>query len=139
MNKYAIKHYFAYGTSKASHSERVIRTIKMRVKKFQTLFGTFRYIDDLHDIVDSYNNTKHSKTKMAPNMIKKRHEKLLLRSVYYLDNNPDSSKDKFKFKKDDFVRISRLKHIFEKGDLIKFHYFLFILFKCFFLRSYYKF
>lgn len=114
MTKYKINHYFTYSPMKACHAERVIRTIKMRIMKMQTLFGTFRYTDFLQKIVNDYNNTVHSKTKMTPNSIDKNHEKILLNSVYKKDNDTNTIK-KRKYKKGMFVRISRLKHVFEKG------------------------
>lgn len=118
MQRYKINHYFSYSPMKAAHAERVIRTLKMKIMRFQTLFGTFRYIDDLNEIIESYNNTKHSKIKMAPNKVDKNKEQMLLKTVYRNDNNPKPSKEKIKFKKDQFVRISRIKNIFEKGKKI---------------------
>lgn len=116
MRKYEINHYFTFSPMKACHAERVIRTIKMRIMKLQTLFGTFRYIDFLQkNVVDDYNNTIHSKTKMTPNSINKDNEKLLLRTVYKYDNNPKETKIRKRLKKGMFVRISRIKHVFEKG------------------------
>lgn len=94
--------------------ERVIRTLKTRIMKFQTLFGTFRYIDNLQEIVEDYNNTVHSKTKMAPNSITENYEKRLLKTVYN-NNNIPLKKSKQRFKLDDYVRISRIKKLFEKG------------------------
>lgn len=86
----------------------------MKIQRFQTLFGTFRYIDHLKKIVNEYNNTIHSKTKMTPNSVTKSDEKRLLNTVYKTTHN-SNKKSKQRFKIGDAVRISRIKHLFEKA------------------------
>lgn len=44
---------------KVSPVERVILTIKNKIKKYITHFNTERYLDILDDIVETYNKTKH--------------------------------------------------------------------------------
>ena len=46
--------------TKANFSERVIKTIRMKLFRFFTKNRTYRYIDNLKEIVQSYNNTPHS-------------------------------------------------------------------------------
>ena len=73
---------------------------------------TLLYIDNLNDIVLSYNNRKHRMIKATSldvyNSISEE------RSVHF-HKSPSSSKLKQKFKFNDYVRISRIKHTFEKG------------------------
>ena len=61
--------------------------------------------------MEEYNNTKHRTIKMKPKDVTKKHEKMLLETVYNYKNN----NRKFKFKIGDKVRISKYKHLFEKG------------------------
>ena len=44
---------------KASHAERVLRTLKKIIYKYLTLKQTFKYIDVLQQLVSKYNNTPH--------------------------------------------------------------------------------
>ena len=44
---------------KSNYAERVIRTIKNRIYSYFMGKQTYKYIDVLHKIVDSYNNTPH--------------------------------------------------------------------------------
>lgn len=53
-------------TTKAAIVERFIRTIKERLWRYFTHKRTRRYIEILPHIVESYNNTLHSATKMIP-------------------------------------------------------------------------
>ena len=44
---------------KASIAERVIRTLKGKIYRYMSQKNTFKYLDVLQDIVDSYNNSSH--------------------------------------------------------------------------------
>ena len=44
---------------KASIAERVIRTLKGKIYRYMSHMNTFKYLDALPDIVDSYNNSPH--------------------------------------------------------------------------------
>ena len=44
---------------KASIAERVIRTLKGKIYRYMTHANTLKYLDVLHDIVNSYNNSPH--------------------------------------------------------------------------------
>ena len=59
--------------------------------------------------MDEYNDTIHRTIKMKPKDASKKHEKMLLKTVYNYKNN----KKKFKFKVGEKVRISKYKHILE--------------------------
>ena len=47
-------------------AERFIRILKNKIYKYMTLISKNAYIDKLDDIVNKYNNTYHSRTKMKP-------------------------------------------------------------------------
>lgn len=60
LNKLKVCRYHTYNREiKASHAERVIKTLKMKISRFITEFNSERYIDDLSKIVDTYNHTSH--------------------------------------------------------------------------------
>ncbi|KAJ8912012.1 hypothetical protein NQ315_003549 [Exocentrus adspersus] len=66
MKKYKINHYSVCSTKKASIVERSIRTIKKMLWRAFGLGGEYKWIHILNDIVDKYNNTVHSTTRMKP-------------------------------------------------------------------------
>ena len=51
---------------KSSIVERFNRTLKTRMFRFFTWSASYRYVDVLQDLVDSYNRSYHSSIKMAP-------------------------------------------------------------------------
>lgn len=112
MAQYNINHFSTYSTMKAAIVERFNRTLKSKMWKYFSLHSTKKWIDILQSLINDYNNTKHSTIGMKPKAVKKRHEKLLLDDVYkyttYL-------KPSAKFNVGDDVRISKFKHVFEKG------------------------
>ena len=70
-----------------------------------TTTGKNVYYDVLDDVVDEYNNTKHSTIKMKPKDVGNN------KRVYFDKNNEKDSR----FKIGDRVRISKVKNIFAKG------------------------
>lgn len=93
---------------KAAVIERFNKTLKTRMQKYLTYAKTFKYIDVLNDLVYSYNHRFHSTIKMAPFEVNQ-YNSLLLRDS--ANNKPK----KPKLKRGQYVRITRYKHIFEKG------------------------
>lgn len=112
MRKYKITHYNTYSVIKASMAERVIRTLKNKLYKAFTLHGSHNWVDGLLDRVTvEYNETKHSKTGLKPSSINGRNEAKVLRKSYaHLKKI-----EKPKFNVGDIVRVSKCKHVFEKG------------------------
>lgn len=107
MQKYNINHYNTYSHKKAAIAERVIRTLKERLFKYFSLNGTYNWLDILPTIVNEYNTRKHSTTNMRPIDVVK-NTKI---TVY----NHLKLSGRRKFKIGDVVRISKVKHFFEKG------------------------
>lgn len=100
---------------KAAVVERFNRTLKERMFRYFTYKNTKRYIDVLQALVQSYNNSIHSTIKMRPAAVtiynaekarKNMLEKALKRQVI---------RKKPRYKVGQYVRISRERHIFEKG------------------------
>ena len=58
--------YSTYNEGKSVVAERFIRTLKSELYKHMTVIGKNVYHDVLDDVVNKYNNTKHSTIKMKP-------------------------------------------------------------------------
>ncbi len=97
---------------KASIVERFNRTIMAKLFKFLTYKNNFRYIDALNDLVEGYNNAKHRTIGRAPNEVNDGN----ILDVYNKAFAPKKSNEKVKnkFNVGDYVRVSRMKHVFEK-------------------------
>ena len=100
-----INMYSTYNEGKSVVAERFIRTLKNKLYKHMTATGKNEYYDVLDDVVNKYNNTKHSTIKVKPIDVKNN------KRVYINVHNEKDSK----FKVGDRVRTSRYKNIFAKG------------------------
>ena len=98
--------YSTYNEGKSVVAERFIRTLKNKLYKHTTAAGKNVYYDVLDDVVNKYNNTKHSTIKMKPIDVGDNNKRV------YIDEY--NEKD-CRFKVGDRVRISRYKNIFAKG------------------------
>ena len=97
--------YSTYNEGKSVVAERFIRTLKSKFYKHMKAIGKNVYYDVLDDVVNKYNNTKHSTIKMKPIDVKNN------KRVYIDEHNEKSSR----FKVNDRVRIYKFKKIFAKG------------------------
>lgn len=111
MQKHSINHYSTYSTLKASIVERFNRTLKGMMWKEFSYNGTYYWINIYKKLVIDYNNNTHRTIKMAPINVIAANEKELLNTVYSHLKLFNGSK----FHVGDHVRISKYKHIFEKG------------------------
>ena len=100
--------YSTYNEGKSVVAERFIRTLENKLYKHMTATGKNVYYDVLDDVVNKYNNTKHSTIKMKPIDVKNN------KRVYIDDHNEKDSR----FKLGDRVRISKFKNIFTKEIFI---------------------
>ena len=101
-----INMYSTYNEGKSVVAESVIRTLKNKLYKRVTATGKNVYYDVLDDVVNKYNNTKHSTIKIKPIDVGENNKR-----VYIDEHNEKDSR----FKVGDRVRISRYKNIFAKG------------------------
>lgn len=112
LKERGIRHFTTYNTHHAAHAERVIRTLKTNLFREFSIQGSYKWIDLFPRVVDQYNNTIHSIIKLKPNDVKPRHESMLLRNVFrkkkYYKHQP-------KYEENDFVRISKARHVFHKS------------------------
>ena len=106
--------YATENEEKSSIAERWIRTMKEKMFKYFTDYKTNRYIDVLPDLVEDYNNTVHSSTKLTPVEASKEENELKVWRNLYPDRYKTSRLNP-KFSKGDKVRITKKKKVFEKG------------------------
>ena len=100
-----IEMYSTYNEGKSVVAERFIRTLKNKLYKHMTATGKSVYYDVLDDVVNKYNNTKHSTIKLKPIDVKNN------KRVYIDEHNEKDSR----FKVGERVRIPKFKNIFTKG------------------------
>ena len=113
LKKKGIDFYVATNEPKAAVVERLNRTLKSKLYRYFTSENTLRYIDDLQDIVDSYNNTYHRSIARTPASVNLLNVGSVRRKLYG-KMKPRHSK-KYKFNVGDFVRLSLRKRLFKKG------------------------
>lgn len=113
LERYDVNLYHTHTKMKAAIVERFQRTFKTRLFKMFAYKGSYKYIDDLQNLIDNYNNTPHRALNgMKPNSIKsKAKERLLLSTVY----NRIKIFTPGRFKVGDYVRIADYKGVFDKG------------------------
>ena len=97
--------YSTYNEGKSVVAERFIRTLKNTLHKNMTATGKNVCYDVLDDVVNKYNNTKHSTIKMKPIDVGDN------KRVYIDEHNKKSAR----FNVGDRVRISKFKNRFAKG------------------------
>ena len=106
--------YATENEEKSSIAERWIRTMKEKMFKYFTDYNTNKYIDVLPELVEDYNNTVHSSTKLTPTDASKEENELKVWSNLYPDRYKTSRLNP-KFSVGDRVRITKKKTVFEKG------------------------
>ncbi|XP_052818094.1 uncharacterized protein LOC128244118 [Mya arenaria] len=113
--------YSTENEEKSSVVERWNRTMKEKMWRYFSANSTNKYIDILNDLVDQYNDTKHSSIKMNPVEASMPLARLAEPESCVCDSKapmlrialPTSSKPKFAV--GDRVRITKKKKTFEKG------------------------
>jgi len=111
MKKYQINHYSTFSSLKASIVERFNRTLKEKMWKEFSLNGNYKWVHIISKLVNQYNNTKHRTIKRRPVDVNKKNANELLKTIYsHIKVLPPP-----KFKVGDSVRVSKFKHLFEKG------------------------
>ena len=125
--QYNVIHYFSFNDDiKASCCERFNRTIKTKIYHYLTHHNTNRWIDAIDDLVESYNNSYHRTIGMSPNEVNSSNEDEVGKRMFL-----PKPKLVWKFKVGDKVRISRYKHIFQKGYWANWSAEIFLIAECF--------
>ena len=113
--------------TKANYAERVIKTIKHKLFRYLLENNTERYVDALNDIVRSYNGTIHQSLGRTPASINRGNERESRLEQYRIRNDEEKTKKKkFKLKVGQIVRLSHVRHVFDReysqkwtGELFK--------------------
>ena len=114
-----INHFTTHNEKQANYVERLIKTIKNRIRRYMSEKRTERYIDVLKNIVISYNNTWHSGIQSEPINVTKENERKLWWQMYWPDmktlkSEKKKKRNKFAFKVGNKVRISLLRSSFQR-------------------------
>jgi len=113
---YNVTHFVTYNEVKANYAERVIRTLKGKITRYLAYQKTWRYIDVLADLVESYNNTIHKSIQLAPIDVNQENEIPLWWMQYRPREpyDPNGSLPSYKFKVGDSVRIADTRGLFSR-------------------------
>ena len=118
MNDYNIN-YFPTTTGHLAIIERFHKTLKSKLTKHMIENNTHRYIDRLQNIVQSYNNTKHSSINCKPSEVNRTNQYKIFK---YLNKNlwklPKAKEYAFNLK--DSVRISLNRTIYDRESTERF-------------------
>lgn len=110
-NKHKINHYSTFSSLKASIVERFNRTLKNMMWKEFSMNGNYKWVGLVKTLLLTYNNSYHRTIKMKPIQVNTKNENHLLSTVY----NHIKVAGAAKYKVNTNVRISKYKHVFEKG------------------------
>lgn len=114
--KYDIHHFQSNSPFKCQIVERFQRTLRKLLGKFMTHKNTLSYIDNLKQIIATYNNTPHSTLRhLSPNDITKENEKQVW-NMLYSKHISDRGKASPKFRKGEFVRTQRKRNMFDTKE-----------------------
>ena len=112
LKKKNIKHFLIEPGNKNSNAmvESWNRTLRNSLERYMTAFNTNKYIDVLDDLVDGYNNRKHSVTGFAPNDVgEKELEKIRKQQFERI-----ADVDEQRLKVGDSVRVLKPNEVFQK-------------------------
>lgn len=101
--------YHTYSGMKSVYAERFNRTLKEKMWERMDAEHTDKWVHMVNDLVKEYNDTEHSSIKNTPA------EVYLKDGVVSFQGRRIPPKTKPKFKVGDFVRISLVKGVFDKG------------------------
>lgn len=111
LAKYNIELFSVFSEKKASIVERVQRTIKERMYRAFTYQGSYKWLELLPQILESYNNSYHRGLKHIPAKVNRQNETSVWNKQYTDVEKPTRSK----FKVGDMVRIPKSRTVFSKG------------------------
>lgn len=100
---------------KASIVERFQRTLKMKMWRYFTHRNTYKYIDILQELLYSYNNSYHSSIKMRPVDVNFNNIMTVWSNLYDRQKSEIKAFNNTSLNIGDHVRITKYKHIFQKG------------------------
>lgn len=111
LKSHNVNLYSTFSEKKASIIERFNRSLKNKMWIEFSVRGSHKWIDILQNLVSKYNGTIHKSIRMKPIDVTMDDEEKLVKIL----NSSKYDNKKPKFKVGDHVRLSKYKHIFEKG------------------------
>ena len=103
--------YLTHNKGKSAVAERFIRTLQYKIYKYIKSISKNEYIDQLDDLVNEYNNTYHSATKMKQVKVK-----YVKSSTFIYFNVENSDKDP-KFEVGNIKTVRNIKTVLKKVTL----------------------
>ena len=120
LQEQKVRHYTSTNETKVAHAERLIKQLKKKLYKYMTWKNTFRWIDVLQDITNSYNNTYHRIIKMTPSQARVTDRYTLWTNQYEPQDKPKrkpakpKNKSPYKFKVGDQVNLLAFRKPFSR-------------------------
>ena len=114
LKSYNIKHFVTQNEVKANYAERAIQTIKGKIFRYMRAKQTNKWVDQLQQFTQSYNNTYHRSIKQSPATVSKKDENKLWEILYSSKKLSLPKKLSYKFKIGDIVRISHIRKPFQR-------------------------
>lgn len=105
-------HFSTNSRHKSAIVERFNRTLKNLIYRHFTRTRSHRWIEFLSKGLEIYNNRYHRSIKMAPNQVNDQNSRTVYRNLYSKRPKPGKL-----YPVGQMVRISKVKHVFEKGYL----------------------
>lgn len=100
---------------KCAHVERLNRTIKNKLEKIFTATNGKNWVDYIDDVMDAYNNTVHSTTKVTPNNVDEHNEEEVAENILKRQRQQNPRKKVKILPVGTRVRISKEKGKFGRG------------------------
>lgn len=100
---------------KASIVERFQRTLKSKMWRYFTHRNTYKYVDVLQDLLHSYNHSYHSSIKMRPIDVNSDNIMTVWCNLYDRNRDKKNTLESPQLSIGDHVKITKYKHIFQKG------------------------
>ena len=116
LKQHGVHHFFTHNEVKAAIVEHFNRTLKTKMWRYFTANNTFRFVDVLPLLVQSYNHSFHRTIKARPVDVNSANAQAVWKTVYgdYVWTNEKQGLSPF-FRKGDHVRVSKSKGLFVKG------------------------
>ena len=112
----SIHHFVAYNEIHANYAERVIGTLKRKLFRYFAKQQTYKYVDILDYIVESYNNQKHGSIKMAPVEVTPENQQALYEKIYLpVEIKQEHTSVVFQYSVGDRVRVTYKRTPFARG------------------------
>ena len=112
LESHGVKYFSTFSEKKAAVVERFNRTLKGSMWKYFYSVGNYKWTEVLPNLVENYNDTKHSTIGVRPSSVNKKNEWQVWLRLYGGDIADYPAP---KYRVGDTVRVSKYKNIFGRG------------------------